>query len=245
MSVTDFKNEYQKLADPAQAKILSGFFKTGPGQYGAGDVFLGIKVPVQRAAIKKYLDLSFADLQELLNSKIHEHRLSALFILVKKFEGALKGGDKSNPPSPRLRRTKAKIYNFYLKNSKKINNWDLVDLSAPNIVGKYLLAGNRKILYTLVKSKNIWERRIAVLATFAFLREKDFKDILQIAEILLTDTHDLIHKAVGWMLREAGKRDINILRKFLDKNFQKMPRTMLRYAIEKLPEAERKKYLAK
>jgi 3-methyladenine DNA glycosylase AlkD len=236
MSVADFKNEYQKLANPAQAKILSGFFKTGPGQYGAGDVFLGIKVPVQRAAIKKYLDLNFADLQELLNSKIHEHRLSALFILVKKFEGAVKAGDK------KLQRI---IYNFYLKNSKKINNWDLVDLSAPNIVGKYLLAGNRKILYTLVKSKNIWERRIAVLATFAFLREKDFKDILLIAEILLNDEHDLIHKAVGWMLREAGKRDAKVLRKFLDKNYKKMPRTMLRYAIEKLPEAERKKYLTK
>jgi len=232
MSVADFKNEYQKLADPAQAKILSGFFKTGRGQYGAGDVFLGIKVPAQRAAIKKYLDLNFADLQELLNSKIHEHRLSALFILVKQFENA---DDK----------LLGKIYKFYLKNSKKINNWDLVDLSAPNIVGKYLLAKDRKILYTLVKSKNIWERRIAVLATFTFLRANDFKDILKIAKILLDDKHDLIHKAVGWMLREAGKRDAKVLRKFLDKNYKKMPRTLLRYAIEKLPEAERKKYLAK
>ena len=232
MSIADFKNEYQKLAEPKQAKILSGFFKTAPGQYGEGDVFLGIKVPVQREAIKKYLDLSFADLQELLNSKIHEHRLSALFILVKKFE---KANDK----------LRGKIYNFYLKNSKKINNWDLVDLSAPNIVGRHLLDKNPEILYDLAASKNLWERRIAILATFAFLREKDFKDILRLAEILLNDKHDLIHKAVGWMLREAGKRDINILRKFLDKNFQKMPRTMLRYAIEKLPEAERKKYLTK
>jgi len=232
MSIADFKNEYQKLAEPKQAKILSGFFKTAPGQYGEGDVFLGIKVPVQREAIKKYLDLSFADLQELLNSKIHEHRLSALFILVKKFE---KADDK----------LRGKIYNFYLKNSKKINNWDLVDLSAPNIVGRHLLDKNPEILYDLAASKNLWERRIAILATFAFLREKDFKDILRLAEILLNDKHDLIHKAVGWMLREAGKRDINILRKFLDKNFQKMPRTMLRYAIEKLPEAERKKYLTK
>jgi 3-methyladenine DNA glycosylase AlkD len=230
MLLDDFKIEYEKLKNPAQAKVLSGFFKTGPGQYGAGDIFFGIKVPVQRAAIKKYYDLSLADLQELLNGKIHEHRLSALFILVKQFE---KGGEAK----------REKIYKFYLKNTKKINNWDLVDLSAPNIVGQYLLAKNRRILYTLVKSKNLWERRIAVLATFAFLRQKDFKDTLKIAEILLDDEHDLIHKAVGWMLREVGKREEKVLRNFLKKFAQKMPRTMLRYAIEKFTEAERKEFL--
>ena len=180
--------------------------------------------------------MDFKDLQELLNSKIHEYRLSALFILVKKFTAAVKVQDE---------KAQVKIYNFYLKNARNINNWDLVDLSAPNIVGQYLLAKNREILYTLVKSKNLWERRIAVLATFTFLREKDFKDIIKIAEILLRDEHDLIHKSVGWMLREAGKRDVKVLYKFLDKNYQKMPRTMLRYAIEKLPELERKKYLKK
>jgi 3-methyladenine DNA glycosylase AlkD len=234
--LASFKKEFNTLKNPAQAKVLSGFFKTGKGQYGEGDIFLGIKVPTQRETIKKYYDLDFKDLQELLNSKIHEYRLSALFILVKKFTAAVKVQDE---------KAQVKIYNFYLKNARNINNWDLVDLSAPNIVGQYLLAKNREILYDLVKSKNLWERRIAVLATFTFLRQKDFKDILKIAEILLRDEHDLIHKSVGWMLREAGKRDVKVLYKFLDKNYQKMPRTMLRYAIEKLPELERKKYLKK
>lgn len=230
MALADFKKEYEKLKNPRQAKVLSGFFKTGKGQYGEGDIFLGIKVPVQRAAIKKYYDLSLSDLQKLLDSKVHEHRLSALFILVKRYEN----GDEFE---------QEKTYKFYLKNSKNINNWDLVDLSAPNIVGKYLLVRDRKILYTLVRSKNLWERRIAVLATFTFLRQKDFKDILKLAEILLEDRHDLIHKAVGWMLRELGKRDENVLKKFLDKNILRMPRTMLRYAIEKFSEEERKSYL--
>lgn len=234
MTLIDFKKEYERLKNPQQAKILAGFFKTGKGQYGEGDFFLGIKVPVQRAAIKKYYNLSLADLQELLDSPIHEHRLSALFILVKQFESALKAGDE---------KSQEKIYKFYLKNSKNINNWDLVDLSAPNIVGRYLLAKDREILYTLVKSKNLWERRIAVLAAFTFLRAKDFKDILKLAEMLLKDEHDLIHKAVGWMLREVGKRDEKVLRKFLDKFCARMPRTMLRYAIEKFSEEERKRYL--
>jgi 3-methyladenine DNA glycosylase AlkD len=234
MSLAAFKKEYDKLKNPKQAKILSGFFKTGKGQYGEGDVFWGIKVPVQRAAIKKYYDLSLGDLQELLDNKIHEYRLSALFILVHQFELALKIGDE---------KTQGRLYRFYLKNSNNINNWDLVDLSTPQIVGRYLLAKNREILYTLVKSKNLWERRIAVLATFTFLRNKDFKDLLKIAEILLKDEHDLIHKSVGWMLREMGKRDEKVLRKFLDKHCRQMPRTMLRYSIEKFSEEERKRYL--
>ena len=232
MPLVEFKKEYKELANPAQAKILQGFFKTGPGQYGEGDIFLGIKVPVLRQAIKKYYDLDFKDLHELLKSRIHEYRLSAVFILVKLFE-------KSNEAG------REKIYNFYLKNSKNINNWDLVDLSAPNIVGQYLLAKNRKILYTLIKSKNLWKRRIAVLATFAMIRKKDFKDVLKIAERLLKDEHDLIHKAVGWMLRETGKRDVKILKKFLNKHCQKMPRLMLRYALEKFSAEEKKKYLAR
>lgn len=236
MPLEKFKAEYEKLANPAQAKILSGFFKTGSGQYGEGDIFLGIKTPVQREAIKKYYDLDFKDLQELLDSKIHEYRLSAVFILVKQFEKALKAGDE---------KLQEIIYKFYLKNSRNINNWDLVDLSAPNIVGRCLLAKNREILYTLVKSKNLWERRIAMLSTLTFLREKDFKDVIKIAEILLKDEHDLIHKAAGWMLREAGKRDKKVLLNFLDKHSKIMPRTMLRYSIEKLSEAEKKKYLAK
>lgn len=235
MSLEKFKKEYDKLKSFDQAKILSGFFKTGKGQYGEGDVFLGIKVPIQRAAIKKYYDLPFSALQELLSSKIHEYRLSALFILVKKFDLAIKIGDE---------KSQEEIYKFYLRNSRNINNWDLVDLSAPQVVGRYLLAKNRKILYTLVKSKNLWERRIAVLATFTFLRAKDFKDILKIAEILLRDEQDLIHKSVGWMLREVGKRDEKFLRKFLDRHCRQMPRTMLRYAIEKFSEKDRANYLA-
>jgi 3-methyladenine DNA glycosylase AlkD len=232
MSLKNFQKEYEKMRNPAQAKVLAGFFKTGPGQYGAGDIFLGIKVPLQRAAIKKYYDLSLKDLQVLLDSPIHEHRLSAIFILVKKFE---KGAE----------REREIIYNFYLKNSKNINNWDLVDLSAPNIVGQYLMAKNRKFLFILARSKNLWERRIAILATFAFLRQKDFKDVLKIAQQLLNDPQDLIHKAVGWMLREAGKREKKVLLNFLDRYSKVMPRTMLRYSIEKLSDSERKKYLAK
>jgi len=232
MSLVEFKKDFEKLKNPVQAKVLQGFFKTGPGQYGEGDIFLGIKVPVQREAIKKYLTLKLEDLQELLNTKIHEYRLSALFILVAQYKKA----DAKN---------KKLIFNFYLKNSKNINNWDLVDLSAPNIVGDYLLDKDRKILYKLASSKNIWERRIAILATFTFLRDKDFKETIKISELLLKDEHDLIHKAVGWMLRESGKREEKVLLKFLDKYYKIMRRTMLRYAIEKLPENKRKFYLAK
>ena len=232
MSLDKLKKDFEKLKNPQQAKVLQGFFKTGIGQYGEGDIFLGLKVPVQREAIKKYLDLSLANLQELLNSKIHEYRLSALFILVAQY---LKADVKN----------KKKIFDFYLKNSKNINNWDLVDLSAPNIVGQYLLDKERKILHKLADSKNLWERRIAILATFSFIRVKDFSDMIKICEKLLKDEHDLIHKATGWMLREAGKRDEQVLLKFLNKYYKIMPRTMLRYAIEKLPEKKRKFYLGK
>ncbi len=222
------------MADPAQAKVLSGFFKTGKGQYGEGDVFLGIKVPVQRAAIKRHYDLALSDLQELLDDKVHEHRLSALFILVKKFEAAVKVKDKKSQEA---------IYRFYLKNVGNINNWDLVDLSSPNIVGKYLLDKDRSSLHKMAKSAVLWERRIAVLATFTFIRDGDFDDILKMAAALLEDEHDLMHKAVGWMLREVGKRDVGALRKFLDEHAPKMPRTMLRYAIEKLSEKDRRHYM--
>lgn len=232
MTVAEFKKEYRSLADEKQAKVLSGFFKTGQGQYGEGDVFLGIKVPVQRAAIKRYSDLPLSDIQELLDSPFHEHRLSALFILVRRFEK----GDAA---------TRTAVYESYLKNVARgrVNNWDLVDLSAPNIVGWYLLDKDRSIIHRLAASKKLWERRVAVLATFTFIREKDFKDIIEIATRLLSDGHDLMHKAVGWMLREVGKRDISVLREFLDEHASKMPRTMLRYAIEKMSEKERKHYM--
>ena len=230
MSLVFLKKDLKIRANPAKAKLLRRFFKTGKGEYGEGDIFLGIMAPIQRELVKRYSNLLLKDIQKLLNSKIHEERLIGLLILVSQF----KRGDIQN------RRI---IFKFYLKNAKNINNWDLVDLSAPNIVGQFLLDKNRKILYQLAKSYYLWEKRIAVLSTFAFIREKQYKDALEIAEILLKDDHDLIHKAVGWMLREIGKRDLITEEKFLKKHYKQMPRTMLRYAIEKFPEKKRKWYL--
>ncbi|MFH1255585.1 MAG: DNA alkylation repair protein [bacterium] len=231
-NLKQLKSEFKKLADKKQAEILAGFFKTGKGQYGEGDIFLGIKVPVQRIAVKKYENLSLADLSELLNGKIHEHRLTALLILAKQYEKADSRGKK-------------KIVDFYLKNTKNINNWDLVDLSCSHILGDYLFDKPRKILYKLAKSKNLWEKRISIISTLFFIRNNDFSDTFKIAEILLRDKHDLIHKAVGWMLRETGKRDAEILENFLRKHCKIMPRVMLRYAIEKFSEEKRKYYLSK
>lgn len=229
----DLQQELKKLADPEQAKNLSRFFKTGPGQYGEGDIFLGIKVPVLRQVSKKYKALSLADSTTLLKSKLHEERLLALFILVLKF----------NKADEELRQ---KIYQLYLDHYQHINNWDLVDLSAPKIVGEFLLdKKDRKILYRLAKSKNLWQKRIAMLSTYTFIKKKDFKDALAIAEILVDDKHDLIHKAVGWMLREIGKIDQATEEAFLDKHVKQMPRTMLRYAIEKFEENKRQVYLKK
>jgi 3-methyladenine DNA glycosylase AlkD len=228
--INKFKKEMQKLKNPEKARKLAGYFKTGEGEYADGDVFLGIIVPEQRKVAKKY-DLSLDEMQKLLSSNIHEYRLTALFILVDKYK---KADEK----------LKKEIVDFYLKNTKNINNWDLVDLSAPNILGDFLLNKNRKVLYKLAKG-HLWEKRIAILATFAFIRKNDFSDSLRIAEILLKDKHDLIHKAVGWMLREIGKRDLKAEEKFLKKHYRHMPRTMLRYAIEKFPEKKREFYLCK
>lgn len=230
MTLLDIKNELQKLKKPAKAKLLRRFFKTGPGEYGEGDIFLGIVVPLQRQVAKKYTNLSLVDLKRLLNSKIHEYRLTALFILIKKYKLANEKGKK-------------KIFNLYLASTKYINNWDLVDLSAPNIVGHYLLTRKRSILYKLACSKSLWQRRIAILACLRFIRDNDFNDTINISEILLKDEHDLIHKAVGWMLREIGKRDLATEEDFLKKYYKVMPRTMLRYAIERFPEKKRLKYL--
>ncbi|MBI5221675.1 MAG: DNA alkylation repair protein [Candidatus Magasanikbacteria bacterium] len=222
--------ELKLVARPDKAQILSGFFKTGKGQYGEGDIFLGIYVPIQRGIAKKYLVLDLKDIQILLNSKIHEHRTIALFILIAQYQ---KADEK----------IKEKIYKFYLENTKRINNWDLVDLSAPNIVGQQLLKNNKNILYKLARSKNLWEKRIAIVATLTFIRAKKFDDTLKISEILIRDRHDLIHKAVGWMLREMGKRDESLLRKFLKKHAKNMPRTMLRYSIEKFNQVDRQYFL--
>ena len=230
MTLFNLKIDLNKLADPEQAKILSKFFKTGKGEYGEGDVFLGIKVPELRKITKKYFYLPLKDTQTLLNSKIHEYRLVALFILVDKYS-------KSD--------NKTEIVNLYLKNTKKVNNWDLVDLSAHYILGDYLLNKNRSVLYTLAKSKNLWEKRISIISTYAFIKNNQFDDTLKISEILLNDNHDLIHKAVGWMLREVGKKNQAVEEKFLKKHYKVMPRTMLRYAIEKFDDKKRKFYMKK
>lgn len=225
--------ELNSLADKNQAKILQGFFKTGPGQYGEGDIFFGIKVPVQRMVATKFKNLSLKDAEELLHSKYHEHRLTAVIILVNQF----KAGDEE---------LREKIYKLYLKNTKWINNWDLVDLSAHYIIGAYLLDKSRDILYRLAKSKMLWERRIAIISTYAFIRAHDFKDTIRLAEILLDDKEDLMHKAVGWMLREMGKKSAlgeKELILFLDKHALEMPRTCLRYAIERLDKERRLYYL--
>ena len=226
------KKDLLQLSDPERAKNLSWFFKTGKGQYGEGDVFLGITVPEQRKVAKKYTDLSLNDLQELLNSEIHEHRFTALVILISKYRKAEESSKKE-------------IFDFYLRNTKNINNWDLVDLSAPRIIGDYLLNKDRTTLFKLARSNILWERRISILSTFTFIDNCDFEDALSISELLLHDEHDLIHKAVGWALREIGKRDQNVEEKFLTKHYPNLPRTMLRYAVEKFDEKKRKKYLTK
>ncbi len=224
----NIETELKSLANKKQAEILKRFFKTGKGQYGEGDVFLGIKVPIQRQVANKYKDLPLGDVEALLQSRVHEHRLTALFILIHQFE-----------QDPR------RVFDLYMRNTKHINNWDLVDLSAPKIVGVYLADRDRSILYKLARSSGLWEKRISILATFAFIKEDDFEDALTIAGLLLNDRHDLIHKAVGWMLREIGKRSQVTEERFLRKHHKNMPRTMLRYAIERFSEKKRKSYMAK
>jgi 3-methyladenine DNA glycosylase AlkD len=230
MGFEDIVEDLDKLQDPEKAKVLSRFFKTGKGEYGEGDIFLGIPVPLQRKIAKKNPNLSLDDVQRLLSGKIHEHRLVALLILIFKYRRSDRTG-------------KREILDFYLKNTSGINNWDLVDLSAQHIIGDYLLTRDRSRLQKLAQSKNLWERRIAIMSTFAFIRNRQFEDTLRIAEMLMHDKHDLIHKAVGWMLREVGKRDVGQLEEFLKKYSGKMPRTMLRYAIERFDEDKRKTYL--
>jgi 3-methyladenine DNA glycosylase AlkD len=227
----DIIKQLRGLGDPADAEHLQRFFKTGKGKYGEGDRFLGIRVPAIRQCVKTYRAVSRETVEKLLQSEWHEVRLLALLILVAQYERAAGPSERQS------------IYRLYLRHTDRINNWDLVDLSAPNIVGAYLFDHDRKPLYRLARSSDLWERRIAMLATFYFIRKDDFKDALGIANILVDDAHDLIHKAVGWMLREVGKRDKAVEEKFLRKHCRTMPRTMLRYAIEKFPEDERQAYL--
>ena len=233
MNSASLKAELHSLANTTKAELLSGYFKTGKGQYGEGDVFLGIMVPVQRAVAKKYLELPLSEIEKLVTDRYHEVRLTALMILVLQMTRADQAQQK-------------KIIDFYLSHTKYINNWDLVDLSARDILGAYLFNSgrSRNVLYKLARSKNIWERRISIISTFYFIARNDFADSLAIAELLLKDNHDLIHKAVGWVLREVGKKDGKVLRTFLKKHVKEMPRTTLRYAIERFSETERKKWMS-
>ena len=218
----------KEKANPEKAKVLQRFFKTGKGQYGEKDIFLGLMVPETRMIAKEFSDINLKAVELHLDSKYHEERLAALLILVEKFKKA---------------DNKKEIYDFYCNNVKKVNNWDLVDLSADKIVGAYLIDKDKKILYKMANSDNLWERRVAIISTFAFVKSGKFEECFKVSELLLNDEHDLIHKAVGWMLREVGKRDQEAEEKFLKKHYKKMPRTMLRYAIEKFPEDLRARYL--
>ena len=225
--------ELEKKASKEKAELYKRYFKTGKGEYGEGDVFIGLTMPQQREIAKKYLNLSLNKLQELLKNDIHEFRMAALIILTEKYRKAKTPEDKEN------------IFGFYLKNTKYINNWDLVDVTCQRIVGNFLLEfpKNKKLLYNLAKSKNLWERRIAIVSAGKFISNEEFDDVLALAELLLDDDHDLMHKAVGWMLREVGKKDSDVLRNFLKGNYDRIPRTTLRYAIEKFSEDERKRWL--
>lgn len=230
LTLADIKNELGRASDGKRAKNLAWFFKTGKGEYGEGDQFCGITVPALRKIASRYRDLKLSDMKKLLGSAIHEHRLAALLILVEQYKRA----DAS---------ARGNIFDFYLANTRCINNWDLVDASARDVVGEHLASRSRKILYTLAKSADLWERRIAIIATHAFIRRGDLTDAFNISELLLGDKHDLIHKAVGWMLREAGKQSEPQLVRFLKTHYSAMARTTLRYAIERMPETVRKRYL--
>jgi len=230
MTAAEIMEKLKSMADSQQAVNLQGYFKTGPGEYGEGDRFLGLRVPQLRKLVKIYRDCPIIEIKKLLKSPIHEARLLALLLLVQRFQQ----GDEQE---------KEKIYRLYLASTRYINNWDLVDSSAPYIVGAWLFEQSHEPLYQLAKSSSLWERRIAILATFYFIKQRELLESLSIAELLLTDEHDLIHKAVGWMLREVGKQNQCVEEGFLKKYYKTMPRTMLRYAIERLQEPRRQAYL--
>ena len=223
------QKELRELSDKEKAVIYARFFKTGKGEYGEGDQFIGLTVPQQRKIAKKYKNLSLEDIGRLLRSTIHEFRFTALVILVQQYKV----------------KREEKYVDLYVRNKEFVNNWDLVDTSAPYVLGDYLLDKDRSLLFELAYSNGLWDKRISILSTFAFIKNNDFTDAIKIAEILLNDEHDLIHKAVGWMLREIGNRDREVEEEFLRKYHKTMPRTMLRYAIEKFDEEKRKFYMKK
>jgi 3-methyladenine DNA glycosylase AlkD len=230
MNVANIRQTLRDMSNQEKAQILQSFFKTGPGQYGEGDIFLGITVPQLRKLARDCTNTTMADCVKLLKSQIHEQRLLALLLLVQAF---LRGDEH----------LREKIFHLYLKHTRYVNNWDLVDLSAPHIIGKYLYDKPRDVLYDLAKSESLWERRISVISTLSFIRHDSFSDTLKLSRILIHDEHDLIQKAVGWMLREVGKRNMQAEKEFLSTHYKQMPRTMLRYAIERFPETTRRRYL--
>ncbi len=230
MLVNEIRKKLKALANADKAAILQRFFKTAPGEYGEGDIFLGINAPTLKALVKEYKNISVTEAEELLHSDLHEERALALQFWVRLYA-------QKNPDNKEL------IYQRYLANTDWINNWDLVDATAAHIVGHHLLQRDRKILFQLAKSGSLWKRRMSIIATHHFIRQHDFVDTLKIAAILINDKEDLMHKAVGWMLREVGNRDLKTEEEFLEKHYQQMPRTMLRYAIEKFPEPKRKFWL--
>jgi 3-methyladenine DNA glycosylase AlkD len=229
-SSADARARLRELADPDVARFLQGYFKTGVGEYGEGDLFVGVRVPVLRRLARELRGASIAESTVLLRAAVHEERLLALLLLADAYDR----GDA---------RTRAEIFRVYLAHTRHINNWDLVDTSAPSIVGRHLEQRDRRVLRRLAHSPMVWERRIAMVATHHFIRQGDYEDAIAIATLLLDDAHDLMHKATGWMLREVGKRHVGTLRAFLDRHAARMPRTMLRYAIERLPEPTRRAYL--
>ncbi len=230
MTLEEIRRELRTLADPQRAEKLQRFFKTGPGEYGEGDVFISVKVPVLRSLARTHQLASLEEIRLLLESPIHEERFVALLMMIRAYGTADPAG-------------KREICELYLNSTAYVNNWDLVDVSAEHIVGAFLWDKDRGSLYDLARSQNLWERRIAVLATYHYIKRNEFEATLGIAEVLLSDTEDLIHKAVGWMLREVGKRDPKAEERFLRGHYKRMPRTMLRYAIERFPEPKRQAYL--
>ncbi len=230
MLIAAIERDLESLADASRVAILQRFFKTGPGEYGEGDRFRGLRVPTLRGLARKHQDLSLADSGRLLSSPFHEDRLLALLILILQY---YRGGQS----------VRDQIHRFYLEHTRLVNNWDLVDASAPHLLGHYLVDRPRDLLTRLAASGNLWERRLAIIATLHFIKRQEFDDTLRMARLLLKDPEDLIHKAVGWMLREVQKRDTAVAEAFLMENYRQMPRTMLRYAIERLPEARRQAYL--
>jgi 3-methyladenine DNA glycosylase AlkD len=230
MKAQEIRKELHRLGRKERAEVSQRFFKTGPGEYGEADVFVGVGAPELRRLAREFQDLPVREVRSLLKSGIHEERALALLVLVRKYQR----GDRQEQEC---------VYNLYMDHLRWVNNWDLVDVSAEHVVGAFLKNKSKKPLYRLARSKNLWERRVSVLATFHYIKGREFSETLKIAEMLLSDEEDLIHKAVGWMLREVGKRDLATEERFLKEHYGEMPRTMLRYAIERFPEPERQRYL--